>query len=677
MSVNIESFANFTPALATVEPENYGPWNPGVQSTLPTEFMPLATVFSSVNVSSSISELQELSGFCGLPIERLSTFRPERLALHEVLVRVMADLSVPDGEKYEDFGVNFRQMTATIMDKHVAPKLPEIKRMFEDLKREASNFIDMAQTAGSLCGDAADEISKSGASWWSRFVPVRSKAKVLPTARSATDQDRIAIANWRATARSARIPFEQACYQALVATSEAIFSQHGYLTNNRTLITSIALRLVCNDYGSAVIGEFLEPLVHLAARQENYRLLPAQSQPTVMNVKGASASGKSSMRPLQKQLAQRLGVAWSDFALISPDVWRKYLLDYAALGAARRYAGTLTGCEVAIVDQKLDRHMSYKSKVGQLPHLLIDRFRFDSFAQEPEEEEGSRLLTRFGVEVFMFFMITPPEATVERAWKRGEQIGRYKAVDDLLAHNVEAYSGIPNLFFTWALREDKRVHFEFLDNSVTEGQRPRTIAFGLNGHMNILDLNCLLDVDRYQNINIEARTAADIYAKPSSRKARMHGEFLRQCVRRIPIINFADHETGKIYAQMVKGRLTSWSRRVFELAIRDDNARAAFEAIAMHAAPRRVIRCPQGRQQPGSAPECYTRPMGRSLCLLIEHLRFRRRPFLLAFLVRLPGLVSNSGGSSPTMNSFPTGKGFRVDFRWELTREGSVFSTEI
>jgi hypothetical protein len=583
MSANTELLANVTPALATVEPEDYGPWNPGVQSTLPTEFMPLATVFSSDNVTSSISELQELSGFCGLPIERLSTFRPERLALHEVLVRVMADLSVPDGEKYEDFGVNFRQMTATIMDKHVAPKLPEIKRMFEDLQREASDFIDKAQATGSLCGDAHAEVGKSRASWWSRFVSGRSKAKVPPTARSATDQDRIAIAiaNWRAAARSARNPFEQACYQALVATSEAIFSQHGYLTNNHTLITTIALRLVCNDYGSAVIGAFLEPIVHRASRQENYRLLPGQSEPTVMNVKGASASGKSSMRPLQKQLAQRLGVAWSDFALISPDVWRKYLLDYAALGTARRYAGTLTGIEVAVVDQKLDRHMSHKSKVGQLPHLLIDRFRFDSFAQEPEEEDGSRLLTRFGVEVFMFFMVTPPEATVERAWTRGEQIGRYKAVDDLLAHNVEAYSGIPNLFFTWALREDKRVHFEFLDNSVAEGQRPRTIAFGLNGHMNILDLNCLLDVDRYQNINIEARTAADIYAKPSSRKGRMHGEFLRQCVRRIPIIIFADYETGQIYAQVVNCRLTSWSRRVFELAVRDDDARAAFEAIVM------------------------------------------------------------------------------------------------
>ena len=89
--------------------------------------------------------MEELSDFCGLPIERLSTFRPERLALHEVLIRVMADLSVPDGNKYEDLGVNFRRMTAAIMDKYIAPKMSEINSVFEHLKREAAQFIDRAQ----------------------------------------------------------------------------------------------------------------------------------------------------------------------------------------------------------------------------------------------------------------------------------------------------------------------------------------------------------------------------------------------------------------------------------------------------------------------------------------------------------------------------------------------------
>jgi hypothetical protein len=565
-------------ALPEEELQVYGPWNPGVESTLPSEFLALSTVFSSANVSSSIDDLQELNGFCGLAVERLSTFRPERLALHEVLIRVMADLSVPDGEKYGDLGVNFRRMTATILDKYILPRMSEISGAYDQLKREAFDFVGKAQTAVPSLNEGVKASRDSGTRGWSRLFPPslrRTQVKETPAGRDLAD-----IACWRKKTQSIGGPFEQACYQALVTTADAIFTRRGRLPSDRKLMTSIALRLVCNDYGSQMIGDFLEPLFRIAVLQEDYRFLPAQSHPIVMNVKGASASGKSTMRPLQKQLALRLGIDWADFALISPDIWRKYLLDYNSLGRAWRYAGTLTGCEVAIIDQKLDRYMGYKDKVGQLPHLLIDRFRFDSFVQEPDEEDGSRLLTRFGADVYMFFMVTPPEATVERAWKRGEQFGRYKAVDDLLAHNVEAYTGIPGLFFTWALRADKRVHFEFLDNSVAEGQRPRTIAFGSNGRMNILDLNCLLDVDRYRNINIEARTPEAIYTKFSSRHTANHSEFLSQCVRRIPTINFAHHGTGQIYAQIVNAKLTIWNRMIYKLAVRDDDARATFEKIA-------------------------------------------------------------------------------------------------
>src|ERR1043165_10110770 len=100
---------------------------------------------------------------------------------------------------------------------------------------------------------------------------------------------------------------------------------------------------------------------------------------------------------------------------------------------------------------------------------------------------------------FFFLMIRrPPRSTlfpdttlfrsVERAWKRGLKVGRYKAVDDLLAHNVEAYSGMPELFFTWALDPRRRAHYEFLDNSVAEGRPPRTVAFGWNREMTILSI---------------------------------------------------------------------------------------------------------------------------------------------------------------------------------------------
>jgi hypothetical protein len=138
MAIGSDRHTRSTAAPPGEAPEFYGPWNPGIESMLPSEFLPLSTLFSTANVSTSIDELQELNDFCGLPIERLSTFKPERLALHEVLIRVMADLSVPDGKKYEDLGVNFRQMTAAIMDKHIAPKMSEINGVFELLKRANS-----------------------------------------------------------------------------------------------------------------------------------------------------------------------------------------------------------------------------------------------------------------------------------------------------------------------------------------------------------------------------------------------------------------------------------------------------------------------------------------------------------------------------------------------------------
>jgi len=284
------------------------------------------------------------------------------------------------------------------------------------------------------------------------------------------------------------------------------------------------------------------------------------------------------MRPLQRTLAGKLNFPWDQFALISPDIWRKFLLDYASLGAAYKYAGTLTGHEVEIIDKKLDRRMADRAARGEMPHLLIDRFRFDSFV--PNLEEGSsRLLTRFGDLVYMFYMITPPEMTVERAWARGLKIGRYKAVEDLLAHNVEAYAGMPELFFTWALIAGKRVHYEFLDNSVAEGCPPRTVAFGWNGEMTILDIKSMIDIERFRKINIQAQRAADVYANMDM-SPQGNVDFLKRCVRWIPLINFADYETGQVYARLQRGKWEWRDEPRFTKALDNPDAKAGLLAVA-------------------------------------------------------------------------------------------------
>jgi hypothetical protein len=349
---------------------------------------------------------------------------------------------------------------------------------------------------------------------------------------------------------------------------------------------------VCNDYGGEVVGDAIEPFIQDAVAREGYQPLPAQELPVVMNVKGASASGKSTMRPLQQSLARKLGFPWEEFALISPDIWRKFLLDYGSLGAAYKYAGTLTGHEVEIVDRKLDRHMADKAHRGETPHLLIDRFRFDSFVPAPEGYDSTRLLTRFGDLVYMFFMITPPEMTVERAWTRGLKVGRYKAVDDLLAHNVEAYSGMPELFFTWALDPRRRVHYEFLDNSVAEGRRPRTVAFGWNREMTVLDIKSMLDIERFRKININARRPEEVYRDKELAPER-NVDFLKRCARLIPIINFADYDTGRTYARLENEKWVWRDEGLFARMLEDADARAGLKAIAAERSDSTAARVPE------------------------------------------------------------------------------------
>ena len=116
----------------------YGPWHPGLESELPRALLPLATVFRPENVSTSVAEAFELSGYCGLPPQELVAFRPERLIVHELLVRVTAGLAVPDGNDYEDLGRNFREIATTILTNDIAPHRDDLEQVLEEVRSAAS-----------------------------------------------------------------------------------------------------------------------------------------------------------------------------------------------------------------------------------------------------------------------------------------------------------------------------------------------------------------------------------------------------------------------------------------------------------------------------------------------------------------------------------------------------------
>jgi hypothetical protein len=534
---------------------DFGAWNPGIQSQVPKELRHLATLFRPEHIFNSLAAARELRDLTGLALSELVAFRPQRLALHELLIRITADFAVPDGSRIGDLGVNFREMVRQILARHVEPQSPAIVGAYQEAREAVEQRLVTA-------------LRGVGRGWG---PPEIAKLQRLPNA----DSD----------------PITAAAAKALVRVMSALFATQGHAWGTHDLIKAMATDMACNEYGSECIGRVIEPILLQAAHAEGYRLLPRQEHPVVINTKGASASGKSTLRPLQKKLTGDLGLQWSDFALISPDIWRKQLLDYASLGAAYKYAGACTAEELQIVDQKLDRYMARKQLRGEMSHLLIDRFRFDSFAPD-SVEAGSNLLTRFGQSVYLFFMITPPEMLVDRAWNRGLEFGRYKAVDDTLAHAVEAYSGIPDVFFTWILRSDKRIQFEFLDNTVRFGERPRTVAFGDNETINVLDVKGMLDIERYARLNVDAECAEKLYRDLKLLAADKNVEFLKRCVKGFRCVNFADQASGNIYLRIEAGTPVSVDAAALRAALANANTLAGVRAVAQAAISGQVPAAP-------------------------------------------------------------------------------------
>lgn len=544
MTPALASAAARRPEAAALPLPPLGPWNPGIESFIPRHLLPLATHFRPENVFTSVDQVAERRDLTGLAPAELTVFRPERLALHELLIRVTGDFSVSDGVRYADLGINFRAMVGTILERYLAPHSDELVATYDEARRQVASAV-AAELKG---GDGGDSDLDRAEAW---------EAAALADAMADHEGPRAAA------------------QLALAKVVRALFARHGSVWGDRELIGRLATDLACNRYGSDEIGRRIEPWLDQAVRAEGYRRLPAQPRPLVLNTKGPSASGKSTLRPLQKTLAGRIGVSWDEFALISPDIWRKQLLDYASLGADYRYAAPLTGEELAIIDLKLDRYMERKAAAGGTSHMLIDRFRFGSFAAD--SARSGKLLSRFGAAVYFFFMLTPPEALVERAWQRGLEVGRYKALDDLLAHAVEAYAGMPRLFLAWAEQTEKPVHYEFLDNSVALGELPRTAAFGWNRRMFILDVPRLLELGRFRRINIEATAPEELYPEGDV-ATEADADFLVDCVRRLDEVSFAERTSGRLYLQLKRGAVAWTDETALECALADPATRRGILA---------------------------------------------------------------------------------------------------
>jgi len=73
--------------------------------------------------------------------------------------------------------------------------------------------------------------------------------------------------------------------------------------------------------------------------------------------------------------------------------------------------------------------------------------------------------------------------------------------------------------------------------------------------MTILDVKSLIDINRYQKINIDASAPEEVYLEADMLKPENNINFLKQCAKQITSITFSDRETGNPYARTENGKL--------------------------------------------------------------------------------------------------------------------------
>ena len=253
----------------------FGPWNPGLQSQIPAGIAHLATLFRPENVFTPLAHARELADLTGLPLAELVVFRPERLLLHEVLVRVTADFSVPDGAKIEDLGINFRALVRTLVSEHIEPRMQTFRTVYDEVHAEVAARVD-GEISALFHSVAPGGPPDPKRSWLATLL--RRPAPQVAVADVPSGWNAGVIARWEARARTGGADVEAAACRALARVASALLSRHGEPWGTRELIATLASGLACNEAGAERIGAALAPVLDEAAQREGIRLVPPQEQ---------------------------------------------------------------------------------------------------------------------------------------------------------------------------------------------------------------------------------------------------------------------------------------------------------------------------------------------------------------------------------------------------------------
>jgi hypothetical protein len=115
------------------------------------------------------------------------------------------------------------------------------------------------------------------------------------------------------------------------------------------------------------------------------------------------------------------------------------------------------------------------------------------------------------------------------------------------------------------------------------GERPRTVAFGDNETVNVMDVKRMLDIDRYGRVSVDAATPEMLYPDRGLLAPEKNLGFLRRCVDGFRWVNFASQASGRIYLKMEAGVPIWVDRAPLQSALSDPDTQVGVQAVARDA----------------------------------------------------------------------------------------------
>lgn len=186
-------------------------WNPGLELDLPPAFCKLETIYRPENVTTRFEDINEIATQTGLSPMELVAFRPERLALHELIVRVTADILVLEGDDEMELGVNFRRICKRILAGYIVPRMAEIKRMHGDLHRTVYGRVEQELTATLFISSIPETVDKG----FFPFLRRKKKQTAAQQGETILERERRAIASFHEKELTVTDPLNNAIYKSL------------------------------------------------------------------------------------------------------------------------------------------------------------------------------------------------------------------------------------------------------------------------------------------------------------------------------------------------------------------------------------------------------------------------------------------------------------------------------